>query len=146
MTTHTMPIPTAEAAEKAAKALRSLSPAGRGKAKTVRVRAGGEDAIVPKEAFDLLLDILTQMANGNAVTIVPVQAEFTTQESADFLKISRPHLIMLLESGAIPHRKVGTHRRVRFDDLLRFKESDDRTRREVLAQLAADAQANRMGY
>lgn len=146
MTTHTMPIPTPEAAEKAKHALRSLSPARRGSAKTVRVRAGGEDAIVPKEAFELLLDILEQMSNGNAVTIVPVQAELTTQQSADFLNVSRPHLIMLLESGAIPHRKVGTHRRVRFDDLLRFKDADDRTRREVLAQLAADAQANGMGY
>lgn len=146
MTTHTMPIPTPQAAEEAKHALRSLSHAGRGGARTVRVRAGGEDAIVPKEAFALLLGVLEQMANGNAVTIVPVQAEFTTQQSADFLNVSRPHLIMLLESGAIPHRKVGTHRRVRFEDLLQFKEADDQQRRDVLAQLAADAQANKMGY
>lgn len=146
MTTATKPLPSPEEAEEAKHALRSLSPAGRGTAKTVRVRAGGEDVIVPKEAFELLLEILGQMANGNAVTIVPVQAEFTTQLAADFLNVSRPHLITLLESGAIPYRKVGTHRRIRFDDLLRFKEADDMRRQDVLAQLAADAQANGMGY
>lgn len=127
-------------------ALRSLSPAGHGARRTVRVRAGDEDAIVPKEAFELLLEILAQMANGNAVTIVPVQAEFTTQQAADFLNVSRPFLIELLEAGAMPHRKVGSHRRVRFEDLLRYKQTDDARRQGVLDQLAAQAQDLGMGY
>jgi len=146
MTTATLPIPSPEEAEEAKQALRTLSPAGRGAGRTVRVRAGGEDAIVPKEAFELLLEILGQMANGNAVTIVPVQAEFTTQKAADFLNVSRPFLIELLESGALPYRKVGTHRRVRFEDLLHYKEADEARRRDALARLAADAQAKGMGY
>ncbi len=146
MTAATVPIPSPEQAEEAKRALRSLSPASRGTQRTVRVRAGDEDAIVPREAFELLLEILGQMANGNAVTIVPVQAEFTTQQAADFLNVSRPHFIALLESGELPYRKVGTHRRVRFEDLLRYKQVDDARRQDVLAQLAADAQSHRQGY
>ena len=146
MTAASLPVPSPEQAEEAKRALRSLSPASRGTQRTVRVRAGNEDAIVPREAFELLLEILGQMANGNAVTIVPVQAEFTTQQAADFLNVSRPHFISLLESGVLPYRKVGTHRRVRFEDLLRYKQVDDARRQDVLAQLAADAQAHRLGY
>lgn len=147
MTAATVPIPTPETAEEAKLALRTLSSAGRKSAgRTVRVRAGDEDAIVPKEAFELLLEILGQMANGNAVTIVPRQAEFTTQQAADFLNVSRPYLVQLLESNAIPYRRVGTHRRIRFEDLLAYKRRDDTDRLAVLDQLAADAQSNRLGY
>jgi excisionase family DNA binding protein len=147
MTAATLPIPTPEATEEAKQALRTLSPAGRpSTSRTVRVRAGGEDAIVPKEAFDLLLEILGHMANGNAVTLVPVQAELTTQQAADFLNVSRPFLVQLLESNALPFRKVGTHRRVRFQDLLAYKQASDATRKSVLDQLAADAQTTRLGY
>ena len=147
MTAATLPIPTPEATEEAKQALRMLSPAGRpSTSRTVRVRAGGEDAIVPKEAFDLLLEILGHMANGNAVTLVPVQAELTTQQAADFLNVSRPFLVQLLESNALPFRKVGTHRRVRFQDLLAYKQASDATRKSVLDQLAADAQTTRLGY
>ena len=146
MTAATLPIPTPSDAEAAKLALRSLSPAGHGTGRTVRVRAGNEDAIVPKEAFELLLEILAQMANGNAVTIVPVQAEFTTQQAADFLNVSRPFLIALLEENALPYRKVGTHRRIRFEDLLRYKQADEAKRQSVLHQLAAQAQELGMGY
>lgn len=146
MTSATLPLPTPGDAEAAKLALRSLSPAGHGTGRTVRVRAGDEDAIVPKEAFELLLEILAQMANGNAVTIVPVQAEFTTQQAADFLNVSRPFLVGLLEEGALPHRKVGSHRRVRFEDLLRYKQADDTKRQNVLDQLAEQAQELGMGY
>lgn len=112
----------------------------------MRVRAGDEDAIVPKEAFELLLEILGQMANGNAVTIVPVHAELTTQQAADFLNVSRPFLIGLLESGKMPFRKVGTHRRILFNDLLSFKHQDAEFRSRVIDELAEQAQQHGMGY
>lgn len=84
--------------------------------------------------------------NGNAVTIVPVQAEFTTQQAADFLNVSRPFLIELLEARALPHRKVGSHRRVRFEDLLHYRQTDDAKRQTVFDQVAARAQELGLGY
>jgi excisionase family DNA binding protein len=146
MTAATHPAFQPTDAEVAKRALRSLAPAGHSTSQTVRIHAGNEDAIVPREAFDLLLEILAQMAIGNTVSLVPVQAELTTQQAADFLNVSRPFLIRLLESGTIPHRKVGTHRRVRFEDLLRHKQADDAQRQQALDALAAEAQDMGLGY
>ncbi|MHB1862231.1 MAG: helix-turn-helix domain-containing protein [Gemmatimonadaceae bacterium] len=101
---------------------------------------------IPSAAFDLFLEILGQMANGNAVTIVPVHAELTTQQAADVLNVSRPFLIQLLEAGAIVHRKVGTHRRIRFADLMEYKRQDDAQRRHVMDELASEAQKHGLGY
>jgi excisionase family DNA binding protein len=77
------------------------------------------------------------MSHGNAVAVTPIQAELTTQQAADLLNISRPSLIQLLDEGKLPHRKVGTHRRVRFDSVMKFKSRADAARRAVLAKLAA---------
>lgn len=101
---------------------------------------------LPASAWQLLLDILAQLAQGNAVALLPVQAELTTQEAADFLQVSRPFLIRLLDAGEIPSRKVGTHRRVRSTDVLAYKQQIDTRRRQVLDALTAQAQALGMGY
>jgi excisionase family DNA binding protein len=92
---------------------------------------------LPAPAVGLLLRILEEMARGNAVTIIPVHAELTTQEAADMLNISRPSLIQLLEEGKIEYRRVGTHRRVRFEALMRYKRRADKARRAALDELAA---------
>ena len=86
------------------------------------------------------------MAAGSAVAVLRKDAELTTQRAADFLNISRPFLVGLLETGAVPFRKVGTHRRVRFDDVLRYKNATDSARRRALDELAADAQELDLGY
>lgn len=101
---------------------------------------------VPREAFELFLEILAQMASGNAVTIVPVHAELTTQQAAELLNVSRPHLISLLEAGKIPFRHVGSHRRLRFVDVVAFKDADDRRRKDLLDELTETAQEHGLGY
>lgn len=101
---------------------------------------------IPVSAFRLLADILAQMARGNAVTLIPVNAELTTQQAADILNVSRPFLIKLIEDGQIPYRKVGTHRRIQFEDLMVYKRDIDNKRRDVLADLVSEAQELDMGY
>ena len=95
---------------------------------------------IPAAAQRLLSDILTQMAKGNAVTLIPIHAELTTQEAADLLNVSRPYLIGLLEQKKIPFHMTGTHRRIRFKDLMEYKQRDDAERKAVLAALVADTQ------
>lgn len=126
-----------------------LAPLARsGRPLTMRVRDAGQEETIelPAGAVKLLVEILEDMAAGRAVTIVPQNAELTTQQAADFLNVSRPFLIQLLEEKKIPFRMVGTHRRVRFEDVLRYKERIDAERRKVLDELAAEAQELGMGY
>jgi excisionase family DNA binding protein len=142
--------PSKEDIELARTSGQRLAPmARRGQPLTLRVREAGqkEETIeLPAGAVKLLQAILEDMASGRAVTIVPQNAELTTQQAADFLNVSRPFLVQLLEQKKLPFRLVGTHRRIRFEDVLRFKETTDAERRKVLDQLAAEAQDFKMGY
>ena len=106
----------------------------------------GQELVLPKAATRLIALLLTEMAQGNAVTIIPIHANLTTQEAADYLNVSRPHLISLLEGAKMPYHMAGTHRRIRFQDLVTFKESLEKRRREIMEDLAAQSQQEGMGY
>ncbi len=142
-------LPSPDEAQQAQEALRLLSSVKqRGPRSLQVVKSKNENVAVtvPKEAFDLFLEILGHLANGTAVSIVPVHAELTTQQAADMLNVSRPFLVKLLETGGIPHRKVGAHRRILMADILAYKQADDEKRNAVLDELAAEAQKHGLGY
>lgn len=101
---------------------------------------------LPAAALGLLAQILGELAKGNPVTVLPHDAELSTQQAADLLRVSRPFVIKLVDEGQIPCRKVGLHRRIRLADVLRFKQNNERERDVALEQLQAEAQALNLGY
>jgi len=144
----TEPPPAAEVAM-ARDSGRRLTPLARyGRPLTIRVPDADREETValPAGAVKLLLKILEDMASGRAVTILPQDTELTARQAADFLNVSPPFLIGLLEDRRIPFRSVGRCRRVRFEDVLRYKERIDAERRKALDELAAEAQELDMGY
>ena len=144
-------LPTAEEVTLARESSRLLSLylSSQDESQSIRVidAAGEHEAVrLPTAAYRLLIDILSEMAQGNAVSLIPVHAELTTQEAADMLNVSRPHLVKLLDGGTIPFHKVGTHRRVYYQDLVSYKNRIDADRIKALEELAAQAQELNMGY
>jgi len=112
---------------------------------TVRLESGDE-LVLPKAATRLLSDLLMEMGQGHAVTVISTHAELTTQQAADLLNVSRPHLISLLQAKVIPHHKVGAHRRVRLADVCAYKDKFEQQRSAAMDELAAQAQELGFGY
>ena len=95
----------------------------------------GEEIELPQSLFHVLRQLVHHLLQGRAVTVVPHNKELTTQEAADILNVSRPYLVKVLEQGAIPFIKIGTHRRIRFSDLMEYKKRRDNERQRGLAEL-----------
>lgn len=95
---------------------------------------------LPDELFAVLRKAVHFLMKGDGVSIVPLHHELTTQQAADLLNISRPHLISLLEAGKLPYCKTGKHRRIRTGDLFAYKEARDQERRAQLAELTRAAE------
>ena len=131
-------------AEEAARVLGSA----RGARVVVRTRDGaeGDEVVLPARVVEMLRAVLEQLAQGNAVTVVPAHTEVTTQQAADLLNVSRPYLVQMLEEGRIPHHKVGPRRRIRLADLLSYMQRDEARRRETLRELTREAQELGLGY
>jgi excisionase family DNA binding protein len=136
----------------AAKAFSKLVPASDRRHRVSRISLDARDqsrqarAEVPMEIFRLFIEVLEQLAQGHAVTLVPGGKELTTQQAADMINVSRPYLIQLLEEGRIPFRRVGTRRRVRFEDLLAFQRRDDADRKKAADALAKEAEELGLEY
>ncbi len=142
--------PTEADTQLARESSRRLASHHLGRRSSVRLQVldgkAAETVTVPASALRLFLHILAEMAQGNAVTLIPTRAELTTQQAADLLNVSRPYLVKLLDEGKIPFRTVGKYRRVRFDDLMAYKRKDDEARAKILDQLTAEAQELGMVY
>ena len=95
----------------------------------------GERIAIPESVFYVLARVAEVLARGDAVTVVPTEKEITTQQAADLLNVSRQYLVRLLDEGKIPFTKTGKHRRVRVEDLLRFKATRDEERKATLDEL-----------
>ncbi len=141
-------LPTAQEAEEAKITSRALSKYAHNERLHLKIASNNEseDLILPGYAINLLLAMLTEMSKGNAITVMPIHAELSTQETAELLNVSRPHLVDLLEQGKIPFRKVGTHRRILANDVFDYKQRIDEARLKALDDLAAQAQLLGMGY
>jgi excisionase family DNA binding protein len=138
-------VPTADDVRLAKLSSRQLAPFSNRPLK-VRIADTRETVELPAVAVRLLVDLLTAMAEGHAVTLMPVHAELTTQQAADLLGVSRPFLVKQLTDNVIPYRKVGTHRRILYRDLMRYQQQVDERRLEALAELAQQAQELDLGY
>ena len=105
----------------------------------LKVKGNGDEewVKVPSSAYELFVNILSQISQGNGVAVVPVKSELTTQQAANLLNVSRPYLIKLLESNQIPYRKVGKHRKILVKDLYQYKNKLDRARRKSLDELTS---------
>lgn len=134
------------AARVASRALARLSGHG-----CVRVEAKGDQNetqsfILPVAAVRLLMDMMTHLAEGRRVSVMPEDAELTTKQAADMLNVSRPYLVGLLQAGKLPHHMVGTHRRVLVRDLLDYCRRQMKLSGAAMDELAAQAQELDMGY
>jgi 3,4-dihydroxy 2-butanone 4-phosphate synthase / GTP cyclohydrolase II len=106
----------------------------------LHLREGQPDTVnIPAPAVRLLQQALSQLGRGLAVTVMPVNADITTQRAAELLGISRPSLVKLLEDGELPHHKVGTHRRVALGDLIDYRQRVERAGRKVEEVMQFDA-------
>lgn len=106
------------------------------------VSADGTRHELPPAMFDVLRQVASALASGMGVTVAPHNAMLTTQEAADFLGVSRPTVVRLLENGVLPMEKPGRHRFVRLSDLLAHQDAERCRRREVLDAAARAGEAD----
>jgi excisionase family DNA binding protein len=101
---------------------------------------------LPPKVLRLFADMLGSLAQGHAVAIMPKELYVSTQEAAMFLNVSRPYLVRMLDEGKIPYHKVGTHRRIKFEDVVAYKDQRRKTSQAALQELVDQAQELDMGY
>jgi len=123
--------------ERLDEALRGAS-ADRGRIEIVL--PGGGRITLPEGVGQIMTLVAHELATGNAVAVVPVHHELTTHQAAALLAVSRPHLIGMLDRGRLPYRRVGTHRRIRYDDVMALRTIQDAQRESLLARISAESQ------
>jgi excisionase family DNA binding protein len=104
----------------------------------IEIEETAQKIIVPTMALQLLSRILKDLGEGRPVQIVPIAAEMTTQAAAELLGCSRPHVVKLLEQGRIPFTKIGKHRRVRYEDVMKYRKAMKEAQRQLLKDMMRD--------
>lgn len=146
-----MKLPDEQEVQLAVQGQQALASCLSGKRKTRRVRLydaadRAHEMELPVSTLRLMEDVLNGLARGDAIRVVSVSVELTTQEAADLLNVSRPHLVKLLEDGELPFLRTGKHRRVRLTDLLQFKDAREQASAQAMDKLSRQAQELGMGY
>ena len=109
--------------------------------------ADGQPLELPESVYRVLVQTVRELAEGNAVAVLPVRAELTTQEAADLLGVSRPYLIKLIDTGTLPCTvTTGNHRRLRLSDVLAYRRARDEDRRAALDEMSAEAERLGLRY
>jgi excisionase family DNA binding protein len=140
-------IPTDQDAVRAGEVRRALEQGAVDRPLRVQVAAAGQEtttAELPPIVARLLLDILKETAAGHAVSVVPADTDVTSQQAADILNVSRPHVVALVEKGALPARMVGNQRRLPLSEVLAYKAANRAKRRQTLRDLASHDQHLRL--
>lgn len=106
----------------------------------ISIMETGEQIKIPFSVLKMLAEILKNYRDGNAVSIVPSGATFTTQAAADYLNCSRTHVVKLVNEGKLKAEKVGRHRRIQFEDLVQYKKSMIEERKDALRALMEDSE------
>lgn len=148
-TNNIIQLPTEQDMKQAKESSRTLSKYASAERVHLNIKGSNKESdelVLPGHVVQLLLDILSEMGQGNAISILPIHAELSTQQASNILNVSRPYLVKLLEEGTIPFHKVGSHRRVLAEDLIDYKKSIDEKRNETLDELASMSQELGMGY
>jgi len=122
-------------ARKAAERLQSVAEAQQDI--TIHIEGSKIAVPLPARAVELMFTVLTAMANGQPISVIPQQAELSTKQAADFLNVSRPFVVKLIDEGKLPARKVNRHRRIKFADLVEFEKQSQVERGQALAEMAA---------
>jgi excisionase family DNA binding protein len=112
----------------------------------IKIQESGEFLTIPKKALIFFAAIIQNMAEGKTISIVPSHSELSTQQAADILNVSRPHLIKLLEFNKIPFKKVGSHRRILLKDIMEYQDQLAKKREDQLDFLSKQAQDLNLGY
>jgi excisionase family DNA binding protein len=116
------------------------------KADIINITLNNTTVQIPKKSVDLLINILSTMAEGKDVVLMPSDVEVSTQRAADLLNVSRPFIVKLLSEGKIPFTKVGTHRRIRLKDLEAYQSNLKEVRKRNIQFLINQGQELNLGY
>jgi len=149
MSNNALRVPSAEDISQAKETSRTLSKYHNADRVNLSIKSGDNESdefVLPGYMMEMLLDILSEVSKGNAISIIPFKAELSTQQAANILNVSRPYLVKLLEEGKIDFHKVGSHRRVYCKDVLEYKASVDSDRSNTLDELTKFSQELGMGY